>query len=177
MNPVFVDRVRRFSLDVDEETGRTFVSIPVRNQMAEYDELPGWEGDIAQVSSPMPPYSSQNHMGQCGMVNVFTANYDSAPAGSDPNAAQFVTPSYTWLTPVDERGASNDVLNNTPCVAPGSETRCLGNLAQSCATVGGKNVFRTAQDCGTSSSGGNFVQMCRQSTGTCCTPGRENTCQ
>jgi hypothetical protein len=38
MKPVFVDRVRRFSLDVDEETGRTFVTIPVRNQMIEYEE-------------------------------------------------------------------------------------------------------------------------------------------
>ncbi len=38
MKPVFVDRVKRFSLDVDEETGRMFVSIPVRNKMIEYDE-------------------------------------------------------------------------------------------------------------------------------------------
>ena len=38
MSCVFVDRERRFSLDVDEETGRTFVSIPVRNQTVEYDE-------------------------------------------------------------------------------------------------------------------------------------------
>ena len=35
---VLVDRERRFSLDVEEESGRTFVAIPVRNQMAEYDE-------------------------------------------------------------------------------------------------------------------------------------------
>jgi hypothetical protein len=35
---VFVDRVKRFSLDVDEESGRTFVSIPVRNTMVEYTE-------------------------------------------------------------------------------------------------------------------------------------------
>ena len=38
MKSVFVDRVRRFSFDVDEETGRTFVSIPVRNTMVEYAE-------------------------------------------------------------------------------------------------------------------------------------------
>ncbi len=38
IKPVFVDKVRRFSLDVDEDTGRTFVSIPVRNTMVEYDE-------------------------------------------------------------------------------------------------------------------------------------------
>lgn len=36
--PVFVDPVHRFSLDRDEETGRTFVSIPVRNAMIEYSE-------------------------------------------------------------------------------------------------------------------------------------------
>ena len=42
---VVVDRVRRFSLDVDEESGRTFVSIPVRNQHAEYDEY--YEVDLA----------------------------------------------------------------------------------------------------------------------------------
>jgi hypothetical protein len=175
-------------LDVDMDCEQAFADAQGRrwfelkafmltSYMTAVGPTPGWEGDIAQVSSPMPPYTSKNHMGQCGMINVFTAKYDTAPAGSDPNAAQFLTPSYTWLAPVDERGASNDSLNNTPCVAPGTETRCLGNLAQSCATVGGKNVFRTVQDCGTSSSGGNFVQMCRQSTGSCCTPGRGNTCQ
>ena len=37
-NCVFVDKVRRFSLEIEEESGRTFVAIPVRNQMAEYDE-------------------------------------------------------------------------------------------------------------------------------------------
>ena len=35
---VHVDVARRFSLDIEEESGRTFVSIPVRNQMVEYDE-------------------------------------------------------------------------------------------------------------------------------------------
>lgn len=38
IKPVLVDTVNRFSLDIDEESGRTFVSIPVRNSMAEYDE-------------------------------------------------------------------------------------------------------------------------------------------
>ena len=37
-NCVYVDTVRRFSLEIEEESGRTFVAIPVRNQMAEYDE-------------------------------------------------------------------------------------------------------------------------------------------
>jgi hypothetical protein len=39
-NCVFVDRERRFSLDIDEETGRTFVSIPVELQevKVEYSE-------------------------------------------------------------------------------------------------------------------------------------------
>lgn len=36
--PIFVDAVNRFSLDRDEETGRTFVSIPVQNAVAEYSE-------------------------------------------------------------------------------------------------------------------------------------------
>ena len=35
---VFVDRVRRFALEVDEDSGRTFVSIPVRNEYVEYSE-------------------------------------------------------------------------------------------------------------------------------------------
>ena len=35
---VFVDRARRFALGVDEASGRSFVSIPVRNRMVEYDE-------------------------------------------------------------------------------------------------------------------------------------------
>lgn len=38
IKPVFVDQVNRFSLDIDEESGRTFVSIPVRNTMVEYCE-------------------------------------------------------------------------------------------------------------------------------------------
>lgn len=42
---VHVDRVRRFSLDVDEESGRTFVSIPVRNSAVEYTEWYEVDGD------------------------------------------------------------------------------------------------------------------------------------
>jgi len=38
LQAVFVDRVRRFALELDEASGRTFVSIPVRNQMVEYTE-------------------------------------------------------------------------------------------------------------------------------------------
>lgn len=34
----FVSQEHRFSLDVDSESGRTFVSIPVRNQLVEYCE-------------------------------------------------------------------------------------------------------------------------------------------
>jgi hypothetical protein len=35
---VYVDRAMRFSLDVDEASGRTFVSIPVSNRMVSYTE-------------------------------------------------------------------------------------------------------------------------------------------
>lgn len=37
---VFVDKVRRFSLDIEEESGRTFVAIPVEttNYHVVYDE-------------------------------------------------------------------------------------------------------------------------------------------
>ena len=35
---VFVDQALRFSLDVDDETGGTFVSFPVRNEDIEYEE-------------------------------------------------------------------------------------------------------------------------------------------
>ena len=38
MKTVFVDRVNRFSLEIDEDSSRTFVSIPVRNQMVESEE-------------------------------------------------------------------------------------------------------------------------------------------
>jgi hypothetical protein len=138
---------------------------------------PGWEGNIAQSSTPKPPYQSMNHMGMCGMLNVFVANYPNLPAGLDPNSAQFIAPSFTYLSPVDERNAPVDALNNTPCVAPGSERRCLGNLAQACQTVGGVNVFRTVQNCTETSAGGNFVQMCQGSTGQCCKPVNGSTCQ
>jgi hypothetical protein len=138
---------------------------------------PGWEKDIAQVSNPMPPYSSTNHMGQCGKVNVFVANFANRPAGLDPNGARFIDPSYTYLSPTDERNASTDVLNNTPCISPGVERRCVGNLAQTCQNVGGGKFFRTAQDCGSISAGGNFVQMCQRSTGRCCAPGGGMNCQ
>jgi hypothetical protein len=110
------------------------------------------------------------------MVNVFVANYRNRPTALDPNSAQFSNPSYTWLTPVDERNASNDVLNNTPCVSPGVERRCLGNVAQVCQSVNGGMFFRTVQDCTTSSSGGNFVQMCRQSKGSCCVAAQGDNC-
>ncbi len=35
---LFVDRVNRFSLEVDLETGRNYIGIPVRNSMVEYTE-------------------------------------------------------------------------------------------------------------------------------------------
>lgn len=38
MRVVYVDRAMRFSLEVDEECGRTFVGIEVRNAMVEYTE-------------------------------------------------------------------------------------------------------------------------------------------
>ena len=38
MTFVYVDKVRRFSLNIDKDSGRTFVAIAVRNQMTEYDE-------------------------------------------------------------------------------------------------------------------------------------------
>lgn len=140
-------------------------------------QVPGWEGDIAQTSDPMPPYSSINHMGICGMVNVFVANYPNLPAGLDPNSAKFFTPSYTYLSPLDERGASNDALNNTPCASPGVEKRCLGNIAQTCQSVSGGKFFRSVQDCNSVSVGGNYVQMCQRSTGQCCTLSGGNNCQ
>jgi hypothetical protein len=71
------------------------------------------------------------------------------------------------------------MLSETPCAAPNVETRCLGNLAQTCRQVDNRKVFRTAQDCNDVSSGGNFVQMCRRSTGKCCAPGlgQSGNCQ
>lgn len=38
LEAVHVDRVNRFAFEVDEDTGRTFVSIPVRNTKVEYSE-------------------------------------------------------------------------------------------------------------------------------------------
>ena len=138
---------------------------------------PGWERDVAQVSTPMPPYRSNNHMGICGMVNVFVANFPNLPSGMDFNSAQFSSPGYTYLMPVDERNATNDVLNNTPCVAPGQERRCVGNLAQACQMTAGGMFFRTTSNCTANSAGGNFSQMCQRSTGQCCTPQNGGTCQ
>ncbi len=93
----------------------------------------------------------------------------------DPNSAQFINPSYTYLSPIDERNASDEVLNNTPCVSPNIERRCVGNLAQTCENVNGAMFFRTAKDCNSTSAGGNFVQMRQRSTGQCCTPGLGNS--
>ena len=166
-------------LDVDMDCEQAFPDSAGRRWFelkAFIAPTPGWERDVAQTSSPMPPYTTSNHMGICGMVNVFVANYRNRPAALDSNSAQFSNPSYTWLTPVDERDASNDVLNNTPCVSPGVERRCLGNVAQVCQSVNGGMFFRTVQDCTTTSSGGNFVQMCRQSKGSCCVAVQGDNC-
>jgi len=135
---------------------------------------PGWEGNITQTSDPMPPYSSINHMAMCGMGNVFVANFSNLSPGLNPNSAQFFSPSYTDLSPIDERSASADVLNNTPCVSPGIEKRCVGNIAQACQNVSGGTFFRSVQDCNSTLAGGNFVQMCQKSTGQCCAPGQGN---
>jgi len=139
--------------------------------------LPGWEGDVAQSSTPRPPYASANHMGICGRVNVFVANYPNLPAGLNPNSAQFFAPSYTYPVPVDERTASPDVLNNTPCTDPGKQMRCVGSVLQMCKSLATGNFFQTVRNCGTVSAGGNFVQMCRNSTGSCCSPLNGDRCQ
>ena len=138
---------------------------------------PGVEGDVAQTSTPNPPYQSPNHMGLCGMINVFVANFAGVPPGLDPNSATFLPPSYTYRWPVDDRNASDDVLKNTPCVSPGAEFRCAGNISQKCQTVDGGNFFRTVQNCTLTSAGGNFGQMCRISSGQCCIPNPGDTCQ
>ena len=138
---------------------------------------PGPEGPITQTSNPMPPYTSANHMGVCGMVNVFVGNFGNLPAGLDPNSAKFFPPAYTYLSPVDDRNASNDVLTNTPCVSPNAESRCIGNLLQSCRVVNGANFFQTVQNCDLPSAGSNFGQMCQSSKGQCCTPNSGDICQ
>jgi hypothetical protein len=86
-------------------------------------------------------------------------------------------PSYTYPSPVDDRGASSDVLSNTPCVSPGLERRCVGNVAQTCQDVSGGKFFRSVQDCNATPAGGNFVQLCQKSTGKCCAPGAGNSCR
>jgi hypothetical protein len=143
----------------------------VTHLMTAVAPMPGREGDINQTSNPMPPYPSTNHMGICGMINVFVANFPNLPGELDPNSGQFFEPSYTYLAPMDERDASEEILNNTPCISPDVEKRCLGNIAQTCQNVNGRKVFRSVQDCNATSAGGNFVQMCQRSTGQCCTPG------
>jgi hypothetical protein len=79
---------------------------------------PGWEGDIRQSSSPSPPYASANHMGICGMINVFVASYPNLPEGLNPNSAQFLEPSYTYLSPIDDRDASDEVLTRRHACRP-----------------------------------------------------------
>jgi len=143
----------------------------VTHLMTDVAPTPGWEGDIVQASNPMPPYRSRNHMGICGMINVFVGNFPGLPGGLDPNSAQFLEPAYTYLSPVDERTASQDVLSGTPCVASDVEKRCVGNLAQACQIIGGRKLFYTVNNCNELPAGGDFVQMCQRSTGQCCIPG------
>jgi hypothetical protein len=45
-NDVFVNKAERFSIGVEEESGRFYVSFPVRNDFAEYEEY--YEIDRAQ---------------------------------------------------------------------------------------------------------------------------------
>lgn len=152
-------------------------AIMLRHLMAGVAPDPGWEDAIAQVSDPMPPYSSTNHMGLCGMINVFVANFPDRPTWLDPDSASFITPSHGYLTPVDDRNASSDALNNTPCASPDVERRCIGNIAQTCKAVDGGRFFRSVQNCNTTPSAGNYVQMCQRSTGQCCTPQFGNNCR
>jgi hypothetical protein len=167
-------------LDVDMDCEQAFDD-GHGNQWFELQALiaprPGPEDAVAQKSNPMPPYTSPNHMGICGMVNVFVANYEGLPAGLDPNSAQFIKPSYTYLSPVDDRVATADVMQNTPCVSPDVERRCVGNVSQVCQSAGGGNFFRSVQSCQLKSAGGNYGQMCRKSTGQCCTPNSRDICQ
>jgi hypothetical protein len=166
----------------DDGQGRRWFELKafmVTELMTAVAPSPGWEGDVTQSSNPPTPYSSRNHMGICGMVNVFVASFPNLPANKNPDTAQFGAPTYTYLSPQDERDATDDVMLKTPCVSPGIERRCVGNLAQSCRAVDGGNFFRTTQDCNATPAGGNYVQMCSKSTGQCCTPGmgKSGNCQ
>jgi hypothetical protein len=166
----------------DDGHGRKWFELKafmVTHLMTAVAPIPGWEGDMAQASNPAPPYSSKNHMGMCRMINVFVANFPNLPGGLHHNSAQFVNPSYTYLSPIDERATSADVLNNTPCVSPGIERRCVGNVAQTCQNVNGRKFFRSVQDCNSTPASGKLVRMCQKSTGQCCTPGpgKNDNCQ
>jgi hypothetical protein len=167
-------------LDVDMDCEQAFADAEGRRwfeMKAFVAPTPGWEGNIAQQGNPAPPYASVNHMGICGMINVFVANVPGRPPGADVNSAQFLTPSYTYLSPIDDRGASADVLDNTPCVSPETEKRCVGNIAQTCRAVGAGKFFRSVEDCNAKPAGGNYVHMCQRSTGQCCAPVGGTTCQ
>jgi hypothetical protein len=94
---------------------------------------------FAQTSTPVPPYQSRNHMGICGMVNVFVANFPNRPPDQDANAALFPSRATLYLSPWDDRSATPAVISQTPCVAPDVETRGVGNIAQTCQTVDGGN--------------------------------------
>jgi hypothetical protein len=94
-------------LDIDMDCEQAFVdgqghswfelkAFVVTQLMTAVAPSPGWEGNITQTSDPIPPYSSINHMGVCGMVNVFVANLLNLPPGLNPNSAQFFNPSYTY---------------------------------------------------------------------------------
>jgi hypothetical protein len=142
---------------------------------------PGPEGSITQVSTPAPPYVSKNHMGICGMVNVFVANYDDRPAGLDPNSAQFLKPGYTYPWPVDDRDAPIEALQNTPCVSPTAENRCVANISQTCTHTNTGNFFRTVENCNLKPADGdttgNYGQMCNRASGKCCTPHGKDICK
>lgn len=167
-------------LDVDMDCEQAFTDSAGRKWFelqALIAPRPGPEGPVTQTSTPMPPFASTNHVGLCGMVNVFVGNFGNLPPGLDANSAQFFPPAYTYLSPIDDRSASTEVLNKTPCVSPGTESRCVGNILQSCQVVSGANLFRSVQNCNLSSAGGNFGQMCQNSTGRCCTPNSGDVCQ
>ena len=63
MKIVYVDRVRRFSLDLDQDTGKTYLGIPVQNSMVEYTEW--YEVDPATFEKfKADPASAQDMVNQ-----------------------------------------------------------------------------------------------------------------
>jgi len=154
-------------LDVDMDCSRAFRD---ENGVAWFElktfisNGPGWEADIRQ---PGAPYPSNNHFGQCGMINVFRRSEDAASFVAFPEAPEVTDRCEPQPMPPAGQGrtlyvatSGNDTQGTGSATSPWATLERAARSATAGDTVvvrGGTYPIRAAQWIGSQGSADRWI--------------------